>query len=58
LKSLPLEGLAMGLNGAKAARGAALSNPAAAVSAVKQGIETLVTEPVLPALLAIMRMSP
>jgi len=57
LKSLPLEGLAMGLNGAKAARGAALSNPAAAVSAVEQGIETLVTEPVLPALLAIMRMS-
>jgi hypothetical protein len=49
--------LSAALQGSTAARGAALATPEIARAAARAGVTTLVTHPVLPALLAVVRRS-
>lgn len=56
LEANPLDEVSYAGNGARAAMGSALSNPEHALRAVEQGIEIIITDPILPALLAIARM--
>ena len=57
LTTATLEQRTTALQGVKIACGASLSNPEIALLAAEQGIEIIVTEPILPALLALSRLT-